>query len=121
MKKFSEENLTESEENEWSFTFLKRTLLVGGVNILLCAVIGEKFYWISALLIYALLSISGVLQLYYYRTLSKTVNRWFAFWNLPKDTNVQPSERALLIRRIAGWVDVGFALAISFVGLFICF
>ncbi len=121
MKKFNEENLTETEKNEWCLTFLKRTLLVGGVNILLCAVIGETFYWVGALLVYALFSLTGVSQLYYYRTISRTKNRFFAFWNLPKDADIQPSERGLRIRRIAGWVDIGVALTISFIGLFICF
>lgn len=121
MKKFNEEHLTETEKNEWMLTFLKRTLLIGGINILLCAFIGEKFYWASAVIVYAVLAISGVLQLYYYRTLASYRIRWFAFWNLQKETNVEPSERALLFRRIAGWIEIGFALAISFVGLLICF
>ena len=121
MKKFNEENLTEKEKNEWMLTFLKRALLIGGINILLCAFIGEKFYWASAVLVYAALAISGVLQLYYYRSISTWRIRWFAFFNLPKETKLEPSERGLLLRRIAGWIEIGFALAISFIGLLICF
>ena len=113
MRRFDRNDLTESEKNDWCLTFLKRALIVGGINILLCAFISGRYYWFAIAIIYAVLAISGVVRLYYHHSLAKIRLRWFAFFHFPENTDVEPSERALYLRRIAGWLYIGLALALS--------